>query len=175
MGAFEKEYLSSAIQEFRQIKSRSEKAMHQLTEEELHWRPNEESNSIAILIKHMSGNMISRWTDFLTTDGEKAFRDRDGEFVDDIHSREELMKLWEDGWNILFEAVENLTEDDLMKTVTIRNEPMTVLQAIQRQLIHYSNHLGQILYIGKQRKAAEWVTLSISKGQSKAFRPKGTN
>jgi hypothetical protein len=171
MDDFRKEYLLSAIDEFRQIKRRSERALDQLKDEDLHWTPNEESNSIAIIMKHISGNIISRWTDFLSTDGEKAFRDRDGEFIDDIYSRAELMKRWEEAWDVLFKTVGGLSEEDILKTVTIRNEPMTVLLAIQRQLVHYSNHLGQILYIGKQIKAADWKTLSIPKGQSKSYRP----
>jgi hypothetical protein len=175
MGDLRKAYLINVIEELNQIKARSEKVFGQLTEEELHWAPNEESNSIAIIVKHLSGNMTSRWTDFLTTDGEKDYRDRDREFIDDIKSQDDLLKFWEDGWRVLFHAIKSLKEEDLLKTVTIREEPMSVLEAIQRQLVHYSNHYGQILYIGKQIKGAAWKTLSIPRGQSKTYTPPGAD
>ena len=158
-----KEFLSVVVDQFRHAKKRAEKGIAQLDEQELHWRPNEQSNNIAIIIKHLSGNMHSRWVDFFTTDGEKAYRDRENEFVDDNESKQVLMKRWEEGWKLLFQTVEQLTEEDLLKTVKIRNKPISVLQALQIEIAHVSNHLGQILYIGKQIKGEEWKILSIPK------------
>jgi uncharacterized damage-inducible protein DinB len=163
------DYLSIAIQQFRHFKERAEKAIEQLSEEELHWKPNEESNSVAVIIKHLSGNMHSRWVDFLTTDGEKDYRDRDSEFIDEYEPKEKLMKKWEDGWTLLFNTMENLRESDLSKTVTIRQKPLSVLQAIQIEIAHISYHLGQILFIGKQIKGKDWTILSIPKNGSKEF------
>ncbi|MDX5474455.1 MAG: DUF1572 domain-containing protein, partial [Bacillaceae bacterium] len=136
---------------------------------ELHWKPSEESNNIAIIIKHLSGNMHSRWVDFLTSDGEKNYRNRDLEFIDDIESKEQLMGIWEDGWQLLFHTIENLKAEDLHKTVTLRQQPLSVLQAIQNEVVHISYHVGQILYIGKQIKDKEWNILSIPKNGSKEF------
>lgn len=167
MSNYEKEYLSIAIEQFKHFKERAEKGIQQLSEEELHWKPSEESNSIAIIIKHLSGNMHSRWVDFLTTDGEKNYRDRDSEFVDANESKEHLMIVWEDGWKFLFNTIENLKANDLNKTVTLRQQPLSVLQAIQNEVAHISYHLGQILYIGKQIKDKEWIILSIPKNNSR--------
>ncbi|WP_019241029.1 MULTISPECIES: DUF1572 family protein [Bacillus] len=161
MSHFEKEYLILVLKQFIHFKERAEKAILQLTVEELHWRPNEESNNIAIIIKHLSGNMQSRRSEFLTTDGEKASRDRDSEFLDDIYKKEDLMKAWEDGWKLLFQTIENLQPSDLHKEITIRTQPLSVLQAIQIEVAHISYYLGQIIYIGKQMKNKEWITLSI--------------
>ncbi|MDQ0178564.1 DUF1572 family protein [Bacillus chungangensis] len=158
-----KEYLSVTVDQFHHMKKRAEKAIIQLDEQDLHWKPNEQSNNIAIIIKHLSGNMHSRWVDFFSTDGEKAYRDRENEFIDDIQSKQVLMKRWEEGWKLLFQTVEQLTEEDLLKTVTIRNKPISVLQALQIEIAHISNHLGQILYIGKQIKGGDWKILSIPK------------
>ncbi len=169
LGNFEKQYLSIVIEQFKHFKERAEKAIAQLSEEELHWKPNEESNNIAIIIKHLSGNMHSRWVDFLTTDGEKPYRDRDSEFIDDFQTKEQLMQKWEDGWKLLFNTIENLKENDLHKTVTLRQQPISVLQAIQIEVAHISYHLGQIIYIGKQIKDKEWTILSIPKNGSKEF------
>lgn len=165
----EKNYLLIIIQQFRHFKERAEKGIQQLSEEELHWKPSEESNNIAIIIKHLSGNMHSRWVDFLTSDGEKNYRNRDLEFVDDIESKEQLMEIWEDGWRLLFHTIENLKAEDLHKTVTLRQKPLSVLQAIQNEVVHISYHVGQILYIGKQIKDKEWNILSIPKNGSKEF------
>ncbi|RDU38032.1 hypothetical protein DRW41_00185 [Neobacillus piezotolerans] len=156
------EYLKTVTQEFKEAKVAAERAMDQLTESELFWFPNEESNSVAVIVKHMSGNMVSRWTDFLTTDGEKPNRDRDGEFVvGDIQTKEQVMEIWEHGWEIFLAALEDINEDHLLKTITIRNEPHTVLGAIERQMYHYSNHVGQIIYIAKILKSNDWKTLTI--------------
>lgn len=161
MNHFEQNYLTIVIQQFKHFKERAEQAMAQLSEEELHWKLNEESNSIAILTQHLSGNMHARWVDFLTTDGEKAYRDRDAEFIDKYESKEKLMQNWEEGWNLLFHTIESLEESDLNKIVTIRKQPISVQQAIQIEVAHISYHLGQILYIGKQIKGTEWKVLSI--------------
>lgn len=163
MSNYDKEYLSIAIGQFKHFKERAEKGIQQLSEEELHWKPSEASNNIAIIIKHLSGNMRSRWVDFLTTDGEKHYRNRDAEFVDTNESKEHLMEIWEHGWKLLFNTIENLKPEDLKKTVTLRQQPLSVLQAIQNEIAHISYHLGQILYIGKQIKDKEWTILSIPK------------
>jgi uncharacterized damage-inducible protein DinB len=155
------EYLNTVIQRFSESKITAEKAIQQLTESELFWSPNEESNSIAIIVKHMSGNMVSRWTDFFTTDGEKLFRNRDDEFVGDIQTKEQVMELWEMGWETFLTALKDIHEDDLLKTITIRNEPHTVIEAIERQMYHYSYHVGQIVYIAKNLKSSNWNTLTI--------------
>lgn len=168
----EKEYLTIIIGQFKHFKDRAEKGMQQLSEEELHWKPNEESNSIAIIIKHLNGNMHSRWVEFLTTDGEKPYRNRDLEFVDGNESKEYLMRVWEKGWKLLFNTIENLNADDLHKTVILRQQPLSVLQAIQTELVHISYHLGQILYIGKQIKDTDWSILSIPKNRSIEFNKK---
>ncbi|MGM2864460.1 DUF1572 family protein [Bacillus cereus group sp. Bce021] len=170
MSSVEEKFLSTVIFQFEHIKKRAEKAIDQLTERDLHWRPNSESNSIAIIIKHLSGNMHSRWTNFLTTDGEKEYRDRDGEFLDTVIEKKELIEIWENGWFLLFKAIKELQTEDLIKTITIRNNPLTVLEAIQIEIAHCSNHLGQILYIGKQIKGSGWEILSIPKEKSQTFR-----
>ena len=149
-------YLETAAAEFNRYKTLAEKAFAQLGDADFHWLPNKESNSAAVIIKHVSGNMVSRWTDFLTTDGEKPGRDRTAEFTDDIASRQELISRWDRGWKCLFDAIAHLSEDDLMKTVTIRGEPHSVVQAINRQMAHYAYHVGQIVYIAKQLRAKDW-------------------
>ncbi|MFD3445567.1 DinB family protein [Microbacteriaceae bacterium 4G12] len=163
MGRVEEVFLSFTFSQFQHIKIRAEQALEQLTDEDLHWKLNEESNSIAVIVKHISGNMHSRWVDFLTVDGEKDYRNRDDEFVDSIKTRKELLQRWESGWRLLFSTLRELKPDDLLKTVTIRSKPLTVLEAIQIEIAHCSNHLGQILYIGKQIKGSEWRILSIPK------------
>lgn len=166
---FGKEYLTVVQERFVQVKELGDKTIAQLTQEETHWKLNEASNSIAIIMKHMSGNMISRWTDFLTTDGEKSTRNRDAEFTEEKISKEVLLTLWEKGWQTLLQTIEGLTNDDLLKTVTIRGEKHTVIEAIERQMAHYAYHVGQIVYIGKQIKNEQWDTLSIAKGQSESY------
>ncbi|WP_249872855.1 DUF1572 family protein [Oceanobacillus saliphilus] len=175
MSNFEKEYLAIAIKQFKHFKERAEKGIQQLSEKELHWKPSGESNSIAIIIKHLSGNMHSRWVDFLTTDGEKHYRDRNLEFIDDANeSKEYLMQKWEEGWKLLFKTIENLKAEDLDKTVNLRQQPLSVLQAVQTEMAHISYHLGQILYIGKQIKDKDWIILSIPKIGLKEFNDKVT-
>jgi len=164
-----KTYLEEITKSLHGLKSTSEKAMAQLSDPEMHFTPNEESNSIVIIMKHIAGNMLSRFTDFLTTDGEKPDRNRDGEFIDDIPSREALMQFWEKGWQCVFSAIESLTEEDLLKTIYIRKEAHTVLRALQRQLVHYAYHSGQLVYLAKQIKAGDFKTLSIPKGESAKY------
>jgi len=162
-------YLEIVQKRFKSVKELGDKTLSQLDNEQLHWAINEESNSIAIIVKHVSGNMISRWTDFLTTDGEKATRNRDDEFTDSLQTKEEIMTVWEQGWQVFLRALQGLTEADLQGFVTIRGEQHSVIDAIERQMSHYSLHVGQIVYIAKQLKGSEWQTVSIARGQSQAF------
>jgi hypothetical protein len=155
------EYLKVVRKQFLDMKMTAERAMEQLSDDELFYRWNEESNSIAIIVKHMSGNMISRWTDFFHSDGEKPNRHRDLEFINDWSTREEVLACWEKGWSTFLTTLNEITENDLLKTVTIRNEPHSVIQAIERQMYHYSYHVGQIVYIAKQIKSTDWKTLTI--------------
>jgi hypothetical protein len=161
--------IESALALFKQYKSLGEKAINQLTDDELFHIPAPESNSIYLIVKHMSGNMQSRWTNFLTTDGEKPWRNRDQEFENDLLSKDELMKLWESGWACLLNTLHELTPEQLASIVYIRQEPHTVLEAINRQIAHYAYHIGQIIFIAKLLKADDWQTLSIAKGKSNDF------
>lgn len=154
-------YFKSTKAEFLRYKSLAEKAIDQLEPNQVFFAANEDSNSIASIIKHMHGNMLSRWTDFLTTDGEKPWRKRDEEFENSIITKEEIIKRWGEGWKCLFNALDALTEAHLTQTVHIRNEPLTVLDAINRQLAHYSYHVGQIVFAAKQLKKESWNSLSI--------------
>jgi hypothetical protein len=162
-------YLETVMGIFERQKRLAERAFAQLEPDDYHRMLDPESNSVAIIIKHMVGNMRSRWRDFLTTDGEKPDRNRDGEFIDDVTSVETLMALWENGWKQVFQAVEALTPDDLLKTVTIRGKPHSVLEAIERQVDHYGQHVGQIVMLAKHFRGESWQTLSIPKGQSETF------
>lgn len=164
-----KEYLNSVLDKFKEVKSLGEKTINQLSADDINWAYNGESNSVAVIVKHLSGNMISRWTDFLTSDGEKAYRDREKEFIGDISSKEELMKIWDKGWDILLGTISSLNEDELLKIVFIRGEGHTVIEAIERQVAHYAYHIGQIVYIGKQIKNNQWESLSIPKGKSTEY------
>lgn len=165
----EKHFLETTIGVFKNYRSLAEKSFAQLqSEEDFHFVPDPESNSIALLIKHMSGNMISRWTDFLTSDGEKPNRNRDGEFVDKGESREQLMKMWNEGWDVFFQTLHSLTENDLLKKIIIRKEELTVIQALTRQTAHYAYHVGQIVYLAKHLKSSAWKSLSIPRNQSAA-------
>lgn len=164
------EYLRVIDSRFKALKVQGDRSFHQLSDEKIHWRLNETSNSIAVIAKHLSGNMISRWTDFLTTDGEKSTRKRDDEFIDDIASLDALITIWDAGWEVLFQSIQSLTPDDLLKQVKIRGEEQSVIDAIERQIAHYASHIGQIIYIAKQINDKDWKTLSIPKGQSEAYR-----
>ena len=163
------EYLKVVQERFTSVKSLGEKTISQLSEDDIHWIFNEASNSVAVIVKHVSGNMVSRWSDFLTTDGEKSDRNRDREFEVELLSKQELMTIWEKGWNALFEALNELSEQDLLKYVSIRGERHTVLEAIERQMAHYASHIGQIVFIGKQLKGEEWESLSIPVGKSEEY------
>lgn len=163
------EYLNSIKKQFAYYKLVGEKTFDQLNDDQLFWKYNSESNSIATIVKHLWGNMLSRWTDFLTTDGEKPWRQRDAEFENDITSREELMAKWNEGWNCFLNAINGLTESDLSKEVFIRNMGHTVFDAINRQLAHYPYHIGQIVFIGKMLRNDDWNSLSIPKGQSDKY------
>ena len=163
-------YLADALKIFRSNKRLGERAMEQLSDEELFVAIDAESNSLAVIVKHLAGNMRSRWTDFLTTDGEKPDRDRDSEFVlGGNTSREEVMRWWEDGWRVVFDAVEPLRPEDLLRSVMIRGEPHTVVEAINRQLSHYAQHVGQIVFLAKHLRSSDWQTLSVARGQSAKF------
>lgn len=164
-----KTYLELAVENFQSIKLNAERSMDQLTNEELHYAPNEESNSIAVIVKHMSGNLKSRFSDFLSSDGEKPDRNRDGEFEGSYESKTQLLYAWNSSWDVLFNSLSLLKDDDLHKTVYIRSEPHQVMEAIQRQIVHQSSHSGQIVYIAKMIKDREWKTLSIPRGKSDKF------
>ncbi|WP_276389609.1 DUF1572 family protein [Eudoraea chungangensis] len=168
----EHNYLKSVSQQFHYYKSLGEKSFKQLEEKELFWRPNETSNSLGILVNHLWGNMKSRWTDFLSTDGEKEWRQRDLEFEELIKSKEELLLKWEEGWDCLFVALEQLDKNNLKSIIYIRNEAHSPVEAINRQLAHYSYHIGQIVYLAKLIKETSWENLSIPIGQSSSFNQK---
>jgi hypothetical protein len=162
-------YHADAVQTFRKYKKMAERALEQVSDEEFFALVDTEANSIAVLVKHISGNLRSRWTDFLKSDGEKADRNRDTEFEPIDDTRESLMQLWESDWQTLFEAIEPLTADDFSRTVTIRGEPHTLVEAINRQLTHYAYHVGQIVLLAKHFKSADWKTLSVPKNRSAEF------
>jgi hypothetical protein len=159
-------YLQEVQRSMRGNKRQAEAAVAQLTDEELFGPPGAESNSAAVIMQHISGNQRSRFTDFLASDGEKPDRNRDGEFESRFTTREQLLDNWERSWQIVFATLQSLRPEDLLKTVTIRGEPLTVLQALQRQTTHYAAHVGQIIYVAKHWKGAAWQTLSIPKGKS---------
>lgn len=161
-------YLESVIKQLEYYKMLGEKTFDQLKDEQLLWQHNEECNSIATIVKHLWGNMLSRWTDFLTTDGEKESRNRDAEFENDIPDKAQMLTLWNEGWNVCFATLRSLTADDLEKTIYIRNQGHTVIDAINRQLAHYPYHVGQIVHIGKMC-AQNWTSLSIPRGNSKQY------
>jgi uncharacterized damage-inducible protein DinB len=166
---FSTSYVKDSADVFRYYKKLGERAVAQCPDEGLFATLDAESNSIAIIVKHMAGNMRSRWTDFLTTDGEKPDRNRDTEFENPPQTRAELMELWERGWKIVFDAMQALTDADLTRTVTIRTTPHSVMQAINRQIGHYSYHVGQIVYLAKHFAGAQWKSLSVPRGQSQQF------
>lgn len=162
-------YLESIKKQFAYYKSLGDKTIGQLTDEQLFWQPNSESNSIAIIVNHLVGNMLSRWTDFLTTDGEKEWRNRDSEFEAVLKTRAELEARWEAGWNCLYGAVNSLKAADLEKIIYIRNMGHTVMEAINRQLAHYPYHIGQMVFLGKLAQNDKWESLSIPKGKSDTY------
>lgn len=159
-------YLNSARKQFEYYKSLGDKTFQQLTEEQIFWHPNEENNSVAIIVKHIAGNMLSRWTNFLTEDGEKEWRNRDKEFINSFETKEDVIAYWEEGWNCLFNAINPLITEDSERIIYIRNQGHTVTEAINRQLCHYAYHVGQIVFLAKILLDSNWKSLSIPKGQS---------
>lgn len=166
---FTTSYLEDSITLFEQYKKLAERAMEQISEEQLFAALDPEMNSIAVIVKHLAGNMISRWTGFLTSDGEKPDRDRDAEFENPPQTRQALMELWNRGWACVFSALEPLTDADMNRTITIRGEAHSVLQAMNRQLGHYAYHVGQIVFLAKHFQSERWKSLTIPRGQSKQF------
>lgn len=165
----EEGFLKDAIKRFKYYKELGDKTFEQIDETAVFYHPSTESNSIAVIVQHMYGNMLSRWTNFLTEDGEKEWRKRDAEF-EPIHcSKQDILAFWNEGWKCMFDTLENLKPEDLMKTVTIRTEPLTAYDAILRQLAHYPYHVGQIVYLGRLVKKEAWKSLSISKGNSTVY------
>src|SRR6187431_2126685 len=162
-------YLESVKKQFLYYKMLGEKAMEQLEPEQLFLSVNEDTNSIAVIVKHLAGNMLSRWTDFLTTDGEKETRNRDGEFENDLQTKEQVLIAWNAGWNCFLGALESLNTEQLSEIIYIRNEGHTVIEAINRQLGHYPYHIGQIVFYAKQLKKSEWDSLSIPKNKSNSY------
>jgi hypothetical protein len=165
-------YLDNAAEEFRDLKRLADKAAAQVGDEEFFRAIDPESNSIAVIMKHVAGNLRSRWTDFLTSDGEKPDRQRDTEFVAEGEDRAAVLERWEAGWRTLFDTLESLRGVDPMRTVTVRREPHTVVEAVNRQLAHYGQHTGQIVFLAKHLKSSDWKTLSVPRGQSEAFNRK---
>lgn len=162
-------FLQTAIKRFAFYKDLGDKTFAQLQDADFHFQPNEASNSIAVIMQHLSGNMRSRWTNFLTEDGEKEWRNRDAEFETHTYNKEQLLAIWEEGWRCLFDALAALKEEDLLKMIHIRTEDQSVIDAIHRQLAHYSYHAGQIVYLGRHIKNDQWQSLSIEKGKSAVY------
>ena len=163
------EFLTTSIRRMKYYKELGEKTFEQLDDRDFHFQPSSESNSIAVMIQHLAGNMLSRFTNFITEDGEKTWRDRDQEFEVHNNSKQQLIELWNKGWSCFFDALESLKEKDLIKTVRIRGEQLSVVDAIVRQLAHYPYHIGQIVYVGRLIKNENWKNLSIPRGASQAY------
>lgn len=153
-------FLSALTKEMNKIKNQGDRTIEQLSTEQMHWSPSEQSNNVAILIQHIAGNMLSRSTDFLTTDGEKPWRNRNEEFVDQQLTKEELLKIWEEAWAVFFETVAHLSEEDLFHAVTVKNNENTATAALMTQLVHYSGHIAQMIYIGKLVVKEDWLTIA---------------
>lgn len=162
-------YLQSIRKQFDYYKMLGDKSLAALSEEQIFWQYNDESNSLAIIVKHLHGNMLSRWTDFLTSDGEKEWRNREGEFECDMTTKAEVLEKWEAGWDCLFQAIESVNEDNFDTIIYIRNMGHTVIEAINRQLAHYAYHIGQMVYVSRMIKGVDWVSLSIPRGDSKKY------
>lgn len=165
-------YLLSVIKQFEYYKSVGKKTIAQLSDDELFWQYHSESNSMAIMVNHLWGNMMSRWTDFLKSDGEKEWRNRDQEFEDTIKSRTELLQKWEEGWSCLFKALSTINSSNFNQQILIRNQNHSIVEAVNRQMMHYAYHVGQMVFLGKMIKGDQWQSLSIPKGQSKSFNAK---
>ena len=168
-----KEFLSVSVKRMKYYKELGEKTFEQLDDKDFHFQPSSESNSIAVMIQHIAGNMLSRFTNFLTEDGEKDWRNRDGEFEAHDYNKQQLIELWNKGWNCFFDTLESLNENDLVKIVSIRGERLSAIDAIIRQLAHYPYHIGQIVYVGRLIKNESWKNLSIPKGASQAYNRSG--
>ncbi len=166
---FVENYLANVKFEFKRYKGYGDNTFLQLSEEELHWQSSENNNSIALIVKHMVGNMLSRWTNFLTEDGEKQWRNRDSEFLAPPQTKVEIVAYWEKGWSCLFEALDQLSQENFNSEINIRGQKHTAIEAINRQLAHYSSHVGQIVFLGKLQKGNQWKSLTIPKGKSKQF------
>lgn len=162
-------YLESVVKQFEYYKTLGEKTFNQVTDSDLFYQYHEDSNSIAAIAKHIAGNMLSRWTDFLTTDGEKEWRNREAEFDNDINDRAELMHIWNQGWACLFDALNSINETNFEQIIYIRNQGHSIIEAINRQLAHYPYHIGQIVFIGKMLVGNDWNSLSIPRGDSQKF------
>jgi len=170
MTEINRHYLETAKKNFQSIKKLGDKVFPQIKDKDFFWSPDEESNSMAIIIRHLYGNMLSRWTDFLTSDGEKPDRKRDEEFERLFYTdKDDVIEKWNSGWKCLFDALDSLNENDLMKEVTIRGQHHTVIEAIERQINHYSYHVGQIVYIGKHLEGEKWISLSVPRNKSDKF------
>ena len=163
------QYLQSARRQFKMYQQLGEKAIGQIDDDALTWHANEDSNSVVVIVKHLYGNMLSRWTDFLTTDGEKPWRKRDAEFENEEWPREILLQKWAEGWDCLYKALDSITDADLERLIFIRNEGHTILEAINRQIAHYSYHVGQIVYIAKVCQKNGWKSLSIPRNKSDEY------
>lgn len=163
------DYLESVKKQFAYYKLLGDKTMSQLTDEQLIWQFNEESNSLSIIVKHMWGNMMSRWTDFLSTDGEKEWRKRDEEFDADLTTRDGIISKWEEGWQCLFAALDSLNDSNFDTIIYIRNQGHSVVEAINRQLAHYAYHVGQMVFLGRMQQGSNWESLSIPKGESSTY------
>ncbi len=169
MNSIGNEFLQTAIKRSAYYRELGDKTFDQVNEEGFYFQPNSSSNSIAIIIQHLAGNMLSRWTNFLTEDGEKEWRRRDEEFEIIKRTKNELLELWNKGWDCYIGTLQQLEEEDLLKTIYIRSEPLSVIDAINRQLAHYPYHVGQIVYLGRMMADTAWKSLSIPKGQSQDF------
>tara|TARA_R110002167_G_scaffold51470_10_gene148923 strand:+ start:686 stop:1213 length:528 start_codon:yes stop_codon:yes gene_type:complete len=165
-------FMDSALFEFKRYKALGDKTFSQLSSEEILWTLNHGDNSISLIVKHMVGNMLSRWTNFMTADGEKPWRNREAEFEGPYGSKSEMLRAWEQGWQCLFDALATINSANFNTLVLIRNEEHTVMEAMLRQLAHYANHVGQIVMLGKMIKGKDWVSLSIPRGGSEAFNKK---
>ncbi|WP_289062076.1 DUF1572 family protein [uncultured Zobellia sp.] len=162
-------FIKSALFEFNRYKTMGDRTFEQLSEEDIHWKLNENDNSVALIVKHMSGNMLSRWTNFLTEDGEKPWRNREDEFENPSTTKTEMLAAWESGWQCLFNALNSVSTEKFDTVIKIRNENHSIVQAVHRQLAHYSGHVGQIVLLGKMIKGTAWVSLSIPKGHSDQY------
>lgn len=169
---FSTSYIEDSLSLFRYYKKLCEGALEQLSDAQLFTTLDEEMNSVAIIVKHMAGNMRSRWTNFLTSDGEKPDRNRDGEFIAPPATRADLMRVWNDGWDKIFQALEPLSDSDLEREIFIRREPHSVMQAINRQIAHYAYHCGQIVFLAKHLKGSSWKSLSVPRNKSAQFNQK---